>query len=56
MNKNCRHCFFFDQCSSGEVCEDYTPLTYDVSIEETIESGRTEFHEEWFRYIEENNN
>lgn len=54
MNKNCKYCFFFGQCSSDDVCKDYTPLTDDTSIEETVESGRTEFYKEWFRYIEQN--
>lgn len=54
MNKNCRHCLYFGNCGSDEVCADYMPLTDDVSIDGIIESRRKEFHEEWFRYIEEN--
>lgn len=54
MNKKCKCCLFCDQCCSDEVCEDYTPLNDDMNMNKIIESRRTEFHKEWFQYIEEN--
>lgn len=57
MDKECRHCLYFDQCGSDEACEYYEPLgdEYDDdSIEDIIEARRIEFREEWFQYIEEN--
>ena len=57
MDKECRHCLYYDQCGSYEVCEYYTPLgdEYDENnIEDIIEARRMEFREEWFNYIEEN--
>ncbi|MDE6149352.1 MAG: hypothetical protein K2F81_04560 [Ruminococcus sp.] len=54
MNNDCKQCMYFDNCSSYEVCADYTPLEDDVDIDKIIESRRTEFREEWFQYIEEN--
>lgn len=57
MNKECRHCLYFDQCGLDEACEYYAPLgdEYDDdNIEDIIETRRIEFREEWFEYIEEN--
>lgn len=56
MDKECRHCLYFDRCGSNKVCEYHEPLgdEYDDNIEDIIEDRRTTFREEWFRYIEEN--
>lgn len=54
MDKKCKDCFFCDRCYADEACEDYTPLNDDMNIDEMIELRRTDFHKEWFQYIEEN--
>lgn len=52
MNKSCKQCLYFDRCSSNEACEDYASLVDD--IDEIIELEFIEFCEEWFKYIDEN--
>lgn len=57
MDKECRHCVFFDQCGSKEACEYYAPIGdeyNDDNIGSIIEARRMEFRDEWFKYIEEN--
>lgn len=54
MNKDCIQCLYFDNCDSDETCKGYESLTDEIDIDEIIESGRTAFRKEWFRYIEEN--
>lgn len=54
MNKNRKQHLYFDNCDLGEAYKDYTPLEDDANIDDIIESERIEFREEWFRYIEEN--
>lgn len=54
MNENYKQCPYFDNCGLDETYKDYTPLGDDVEIDDIIESRRIEFREEWFRYIEEN--
>ncbi len=67
MNKPCRKCLYFDlgcsyyrkhyRSNKERACDFYTPITTfdeDMEVENIIESRRTEFREEWFKYIEEN--
>lgn len=54
MNKrNCNNCLYGDECPSSSVCEYYTPIEDDGSVDKYIESERQRFHQEWFRYTSE---
>lgn len=55
IKKSCKDCYYGEVCYAREVCDDYFPVgeeAEDVVIEETIETGRSDFYSEWFRYIE----
>lgn len=55
-NRNCTTCLYDDICESKTVCKHYTPAndeTDDIELEEYIENNRREFHDEWWRYIDE---
>lgn len=59
MHKTCEQCYYSDKCASAEICEYYTPLGDDYDdcdIDDSTEARRTEFRDEWFRYIESFNN
>lgn len=47
----CDKCLWREQCPSNEVCEHFTSVEEDESIDEMIEKGRYEFRKEWFAYI-----
>lgn len=54
MKKQCSTCVHFDVCEARKLCKEYYPL-YDEINEETmddiIESNRSDFHDEWQLYI-----
>lgn len=55
MILKCENCFYYYDCSSGDVCSDYLPIgkePEDEYIEYLIENGRAEYYDEWFEYIE----
>ena len=49
----CDKCMWREQCLSDEVCDHFTPMEEDESVDEMIERGRQEFYKEWFAYINE---
>lgn len=58
--KSCADCYYNDDCGTDDyVCDSYMPITFVAEqdfIDEMIENNRYSFREEWFEYIEENNN
>lgn len=55
--KKCSNCYYFDSCGCESACEDYYPVEDDAeneAIDELIEKNRYEFHDDWNKYISEN--
>lgn len=56
MNRECSTCCFGDVCPEKIVCEDYSPITPELSDEmlfETIENNRQLYRKAWMEYINE---
>lgn len=49
-----RLCLFGDQCPSSSLCGFFCPKREGDEIELTIERGRREFYEDWFRELLDN--
>lgn len=55
-DKDCKTCLYDDICKSKTACKHYTPTDDEMSdaeLEEYIENARREFHNEWWKYIDE---
>ena len=55
-DKDCKNCLYDDICKSKTACKHYTPSDVEMSdaeLDEYIESTRREFHNEWWKYIDE---
>lgn len=55
MILKCENCFYYYDCGSDKVCNDYMPLGEEFEneyIEYIIENGRPKYYNEWFEYIE----
>ena len=57
--RTCEDCYYNDKCGADDyVCDAFMPLTFVAEqdfIDEMIENERYSFREEWFEYIENNN-
>lgn len=54
MNTNCSNCYFSNHCCySDELCKDYTPLLDEEITADVMEISRTEYHQNWNAYINE---
>lgn len=54
MNNSCSKCLFANCCDAKLVCGNYAPYDDENNeAEDMIESGRREFREEWFNYLEQ---
>lgn len=49
----CKDCYFYGKCYLDEECDDFTPISDDLS-EEELEDLRQEYYEAWVEYISEN--
>lgn len=50
----CSTCYFNGLCYSEDTCDDYTPLVAG-DMDEYVEQRRTEFYDDWYRYLSEHN-
>lgn len=54
MNSDCRKCLFYEKCRSLTECEFFTPIDEDDDKQD--DHDRYEYYEEWFKYIDEDDN
>ena len=54
--KECEKCLHNKLCKETEPCKYYTPFDNDMTddeLDEYIENARREFHNDWWKYLDE---
>lgn len=50
---SCEKCIWFDQCGAETTCEYFSTMDEDAEAEAMIAEERAAFFEEWYAYIEQ---